>query len=66
MYSKSTLYLELSTRGDDDLGTGLSTSRTNGFNVPNYVHTFNDGSEDDVLSIQPGSLGRTDEELLFN
>lgn len=50
--------LELSTVFDNDLGTSGTRTRSNALDGTNNVHSLDDGSEDDVLPIQPTATGR--------
>ena len=45
------LILKLTTRGDDDLGPGGSGLGTDGFNGLHNIHSFRNGTEDNVLKI---------------
>ena len=56
-------HLELSAVGDGDGGLGLSRVRSVGLDGLDEVHSLDDLSEDDVLTVQPGSLDGGDEEL---
>ena len=58
-----TSYLELTTVGDDNLGTCGSRGRTNSFDRLNNIHAFHDGTKDAVLAVQPGGLNGAQEEL---
>jgi len=53
----------LTTVADHDFGLGLSTSGSTRLDLLHQLHVGRDFAEYDVLSIQPRSFHRTDEEL---
>lgn len=55
--------LTLPTVGNQDLLAGLAGLGTEGFNLLDDIHALDDLSEDDVLSVQPLSLGGAQEKL---
>ncbi len=55
--------LDLTTVSDHDLTGSTTTVASEGFNLLDNIHTILDGTKNDVLSIKPGSLGGSDEEL---
>lgn len=48
---------------DDDVLSGLSVSSSEALKDLDNIHSVNDFSEDDVLSVEPASHNRGDEEL---
>ena len=60
---KYTLRLEFSALRDARLPARLSRVRTNRVNRLDDVHALDDLAEDDVLAVEPGRLGRAEEEL---
>lgn len=56
-------HLELTTVVNDNLGAGGTRARADSFNRLDNIHAFRNSSEDDVLAVQPRSLGRAKEEL---
>jgi len=56
-------FLKLSTILDLNRLARISSPRTHLFHFSNDIHSLNNLSKDDMLSVQPGGLGRTDEEL---
>ncbi len=63
MYVSLTSSLELPGVVDGDLGGGLAALGPVGLDLLDDVHALDDGAEDDVLPVQPGGLGRAQEEL---
>jgi len=61
MFSKH--LLTLPAIGHKDLLAGLAGLGTEGFNLLDDIHALDDLSEDDVLSVQPLSLGGAQEKL---
>jgi hypothetical protein len=55
-------FLKLSARLDDNLCAGGTRSRSNTLDGLDDVHTLDDLAEDDVLAIEPGCLGGTEED----
>lgn len=53
----------MTTIGDGDFLRRLSGLRSQSLNLFHDVHALNDGTEDDVPVVQPGSLDGSDEEL---
>jgi len=53
----------LSTIRHNNLLVGLTTLRSEGFNLLDDIHAFYNLSEDDVLAVQPAGLGGADKEL---
>jgi hypothetical protein len=48
---------------NDNLGAGGATAGPNSFDSLDNVHALDNGSENYVLSVQPGGLGSAQEEL---
>ena len=55
--------LELAGSGNHDLGTGGTGLGSDTFDGLDNVHAFDNLSENNVLSVKPGGLGGTEEEL---
>jgi len=55
--------LALTAVGDDNLLGGLAALGSEGLDLLDGVHALDDLSEDDVLAVEPGGLGRAQEEL---
>lgn len=55
--------LQLARVLNNNLSPGLSGLGTEAFNLLNYIVTFSDFSEHNVLAVQPGGLGGADEKL---
>jgi len=55
--------LKLTTVSNDDLCGRLARVGSNAFNLLDNVHALDDGSEDDVLAVEPGGLGGAEEKL---
>ena len=49
---------ELSTVGNDDLLGRLSVSRSEALHLSHHIHTLDDTSKHNVLSVEPGSQTR--------
>lgn len=49
--------------GDDDFLSGLATLVADSLDLLDDVHALNDGAENDVTVVQPGSLDSCHEEL---
>jgi len=56
-------FLQLASVSNHDLLACLTTLRSKGFNLLDYVHALNDLSENHVLAIQPTGLCCADKEL---
>jgi hypothetical protein len=48
---------------NNNLGGGLAGLGSERFNLFDDIHSFDNLSEDNVLAVQPGGLGRADEKL---
>ncbi len=59
----TTLLSKLSAVLNDNPGAGLSRSGSNRFDSFDDVHSLDNRPKDNVLSIQPGSIGRAQKEL---
>ena len=55
--------LQLTAISDGDFFTGFAIIRANCFHALNDIHAVDDGSKDNVFSIQPGGLDCAQEEL---
>lgn len=58
-----TILWQLTAVGDNDLLVRFSALGTITFNLLDHIHTFNDGTEDDMTVVQPGSFHGRNEEL---
>jgi len=56
-------FLELTSVDDSDLLGAFAGLGSIGFNLFNDIHALHDLSENDVLAVQPGGLGRANEKL---
>ena len=55
--------LTLSTVGDDNLRAGGAVLAADGLDLLDDVHTVDDGTENNVLSVEPRGLDGAEEEL---
>lgn len=55
--------LTLSTVGDDNLRAGGAALTADGLDLLDDVHAFDDGTENNVLTVEPRSLDGAQEEL---
>jgi hypothetical protein len=57
--------LTLSTVSDNNLGAGGAVLTADGLDLLDDVHAFDDGTENNVLIVEPRSLDGAQEELKF-